>query len=159
MSIHGLGILIYSPFAASHISKGEDYLSTNYLDAADVQRHVQEGTIVGFGTGSSGDFILDIEMGYPSDRKLNSSEFSLRLGVEVRDHLVCFRDLYDLLEWDPVCPQCQAIAIVNGYYHITLCTSLPSSGLLGDNQKISVYLEKLDRLPDLANQGVPTLCW
>jgi hypothetical protein len=158
LDIEGLGILLYSPFAAEHIRPSEDYLSTQYSNATDVVPHVLAGTLVGFGTGSPGVFLLNIHSGYPSEEKMSSSEFRLRLGVEVRDDVLCVRDLYDLLEWDPVCPPAQKIAVASGYYHVTLCSSAPESGILGDEQVIDVYLNALPSLPSLKYDGVPTLC-
>lgn len=91
--ISGLGIIMYSDFAVSHIAKGDDYFSSNYQTPEQVVKHIYEGTIVGFCTSSPGDFILKFKSGYPNEEELNSSEFKLRLGIEVRDNRICIRDL------------------------------------------------------------------
>src|SRR5688500_9807162 len=104
LDVSGLGIILYSPSHAKHIAAGTDYLEADYTTAAQVQQHIQQGTIVGFGTGSSGTFLLRMRSGYPDDEHIDSSDFKLRLGVSVVDELLCFRDLYDLLDWDPTCP-------------------------------------------------------
>src|SRR5438128_2978332 len=104
MNIVGLGIIFHSPESASHIQEGEDYLKSDYTTEEDVQRHIQRGSIVGFGTGSSGTFILKFHAGYPDDRFLQKCEFKLRLGLNCRGGLVCFRDLYDLMDWSATCP-------------------------------------------------------
>jgi hypothetical protein len=158
LDISGLGILMLSPSAASHISEGEDYLSDHYMTGEQVQKHIQAGTIVGFGTGSSGTFILELAKGYPSEEELAASEFKLRLGIEVKDGRVCFRDLYELLSWTADCPEDRTWSMENGFYHITLCSNTPESGILGDEQRIAIYFNRLPAFPRLANLGVPHLC-
>lgn len=51
MDVVGLGIVFHSPRAAAHIAEGEDYLAENYSDDRGVQKHIQAGSIVGFGAG------------------------------------------------------------------------------------------------------------
>jgi hypothetical protein len=158
LDIQGLGIILYSPFAAAHIGEGEDYLNSHYSDEAAVGPHIRSGTIVGFGTGSAGTFTLEFFPGYPDPTTIESHEFKLRLGVLVRDRTLCVRDLYDLLEWTPECPPEQRLSLEDGYYHLTLCSSAPPSGRLGDDQVIRVYLNPVEAMPALKFAGVPTLC-
>jgi hypothetical protein len=158
LEVQGLGILLYSPFAAEHIQQGEDYLSKRYSTPTDVVPQILAGALVGFGTGSPGVFLLRLHSGYPSQEEINSSEFRLRLAVEVRDDVLCVRDLYDLLDWDPSCPPAQKIGVASGYYHVTLCSAPPESGILGDDQTIDVFLHALPSLPSLKYDGVPILC-
>ncbi|MEZ5940218.1 MAG: hypothetical protein R3C18_02425 [Planctomycetaceae bacterium] len=158
INISGLGIIMYSPCFAAHIQEGEDYLQNNYMEEADVQRHIQAGTIVGFGTGTPGTFQLQFSSGYPSAEFLNSAELKLRLGLRCRGGQIYVRDLYDLLEWEPKCPESQVISLPDGIYHVTLCSNRPSSGILGDNQIIHVFLQPLETFPALAKHGVPCLC-
>ena len=61
------------------------------------------------------------------------------------------------MEWCADCPLEQTISIDPGYYHITLCTRKPDSGIWGDKQTIFVYLNKLDSMPELMWPGVPLL--
>lgn len=159
LAIEGLGIIVYSPAQASHIPEGEDYLQTHYSSGPQVQEHVQAGSIVGFGTGSPGTFRVRVFARKPTDEELDACEFKLRLGVRVSDGVVCFRDLYDLLEWHSECPSHQQVRIASGVYELTLTTNLPASGLLGDDQLISAYFLLQDRMPVLETQGVPVLCW
>lgn len=35
---------------------------------------------------------------------------------------------------------------------------MPSSGVLGDDQVIEVFLQELEELPPLSRSGIPTLC-
>jgi hypothetical protein len=158
LDISGLGIVIYSPESAKHIVEGSDYLTRSYTTEQQVQSHIQKGTIVGFGTGSPGTFILRLHSGYPDEAYLQKCEFKLRLGLHCEGGVVCFRDLFDLLQWHHVCPPERVIALDDGFYHVTLCSDMPDSGALGDNQAINVYLQKVDAFPRLAKQGVPTLC-
>lgn len=158
LEITGIGIVFYSPSSAAHIKQGEDYLSSEYTSEHQVQTHIQKGSLVGFGTGSPGVFVLRFHSGYPTDDALERCEFTLRLGLQCVGGEVCFRDLYDLMDWNPNCPQTQILELEDGVYHVTLCSHLPPSGTLGDNQVIDVYLNKLDQFPLLTNEGIPTLC-
>jgi len=158
LDVDGLGIIFYSPFAAAHIAEGEDYFSSHYSNEAQVQPHIQSGTIVGFGTGSPGRFSISIRSGYPSNDVLNASEYRLRLGLQVKDRTVCVRDLYELMEWSAHCPPNQTFELDDGYYHVTLCSNRPPSGIVGDGQEIAAYFNKLPTMPALAKRGVPTLC-
>lgn len=158
LPIDGLGIIFYSPRFAEHIAEGEDYLESNYTTEEEVQSHIQKGTIVGFCTGTPGVFILRFRAGYPGEEVLQNSEFRLRLGLHCAGGKVCFRDLYDLMNWSPYCPDEQTLDLADAFYHVTLCSNRPRSGLLGDEQEIEFYLQPLDNFPSLAKQGIPTLC-
>jgi hypothetical protein len=158
LTISGLGIVFYSPSFAAAIQEGEDYFSTKYANEEGVQRHIQTGTIVGFGTGSSGTFILRFQTGYPTNEEVARREFALRLGVRVMDGMLCFRDLYDLQDWSAAVPEDVKLRIKDGIYHVTLLTDMPASGLLGDDQPLDVYFQPLEAFPALAKGGVPTLC-
>jgi hypothetical protein len=158
LDIAGLGIVFHSPVFAEHIPEGADYLASSYATEQQVQSHIQQGTIVSFGTGTSGTFTLNFCTGYPEKSFLQSCEFKLRLGLHCRGGVVCFRDLYELMDWHADCPANRTLELDDGFYHVTLCSNPPASGILGDNQAISVYLEKLPALPKLASRGIPTLC-
>ena len=158
LKIAGIGIVFYSPQSARHIAEGSDYLTTAYTTEQQVQSHIQRGTLVGFGTSTPGTFSLRFHSGYPDEEYLQRCEFKLRLGLHCVDRIVCFRDLFDLLQWRTACPAGQSIELDDGFYHVTLCSDAPESGILGDDQLIHVYLQKLDEFPRLAKQGIPTLC-
>src|SRR6266540_2042975 len=147
LDISGLGIVFHSPQAAKHIAEGSDYLTSNYMTDQQVQSHIQKGSIVGFGTGSPGIYVLKFHSGYPDDTYLQKCEFKLRLGLECRGGLVCFRDLYELMDWRADCPITQTLKLDDGFYHVTLCSTRPASGVLGDNQEIQFYLHKLEEFP------------
>ncbi len=157
LDIVGLGIIMHSPSATAHIENGADYLVASYSAPEDVDRHIQEGRIVGFGTGSPGSFVIRVLAGYPDDLALERAEFKLRLGL-LSDGVVVFRDLYDLMEWTQKFPVEQSVALAEGIYHVTLCSSTPAGGVLGDGQIVDVYFQALDEFPALASDGVPTLC-
>jgi len=157
LDIAGLGIILYSPRSASHIEEGQDYLESEYTTEEDVQRHIQAGSIVGFGTGLPGTFVLQFHGGYPEKRFLQGCDFKLRLGLACVERRVCFRDLYDLVDWTSECPPEQMIEMDDGIYHVTLCSNRPRSGRIGDGQMIHVYFQKLDMFPALSKHGIPTL--
>ena len=158
INISGLGIILYSRFAVLHISDDEDYFTMNYQSPEQVLAHIYKGTIVGFCTSSPGNYILKFFRGYPDDVFLASNEFKLRLGIHVKEGKIFIRDLYDLMAWSSECPENQSIEVDDGFYHVTLCSNVPDSGVLGDNQVVFVYLKKLDAMPKLYFKGVPTLC-
>ena len=157
IDIEGLGIILYSDFAVKGIEDDEDYLSENYNKPEDVVRHIENGTIVGFCTGSPGQYTLNFKEGYPSEQEVRISDLKLRLGIEVRDNRICVSDLYSLLEWSTE-EEPEFIKIENGFYHITLCGNIPTSGITGDDQWINVYLKRLDSMPELRYSGVPMFC-
>lgn len=159
LEAQGFGFILCSPFATADISDGEDFLESNFEQPSDVEKLAKECSIVGVSTGSPGNFLFEIYYGYPTDDTLEKFEFRLRLGVEVRGKLLEIRDLFDLMDWTKNCPKEQTIKLNDdGFYHITLLSKLPKSGLLGDKQKVLVFLHHLDSKPDVDVKGVPTLC-
>lgn len=158
LQLAGPGVIIYSPSMALNIKEEEDYFSIHYESDRDVQRHIQDGSIVGFGTGSPGDFHFDMFYGYPEDELLKRSEFKLRLGIRNIDGRIIFRDIYDLLNWHTWVPEQQIAAIPMGIYHITMCSNMPPTGVLGDHQHVSIYFNLLNEYPKLAVEGIPHLC-
>jgi len=154
----GFGFILCSPFSTSAIAEGEDYLESSFEKPALVEQQALDGKIVGVSTGTPGRFLFEVFEGYPPNENLDSYKYKLRLGVEVRDRTLQIRDLFDLMEWEANCPNEQKIDIDNGFYHITLLSNDPQSGIPGDNQSILVYLQKLNEMPQLNIQGVPTLC-
>lgn len=157
LELVGLGIIYYSPQHAAHIPPHSDYLEIAYTNAPDVQRHIQAGTIVGFATASPGTFILEIKQGPPPRGRVFQARYKLRQGLRCIGETVCFRDLYDLMDWDPQCPNGQSVAMEDGIYRVTLCSDLPASGVVGDDQRVEMYFERLPQFPQLATEGVPTL--
>jgi hypothetical protein len=158
LDVAGLGIIIYSPFSTDAIQPKEDYLEHSFSDPAKVETQAVEGRIVGVSTGTPGRFILDFADGYPPQEIVDKHRFKLRLGVEVRDQTLCIRDLYDLLQWEPTCPVAQTIGLEDGFYDLTLLSDVPQSDMLGDDQVIKVYFQKVSEMPKLRYNGVPTLC-
>ena len=156
LDVAGLGIIMYSPSSGVHIVPGEDYLTKHLWKERDVQRHIQEGKLVVFQTGP-GTYFLKMLSGYPEPNHFRSAEYKYRIGIRVTDSRVCIRDLYDLLSWDPMCPETQVLGMENGIFHVTLVSNEPASGVLGDEQLIEVYFTKLDEWPALATEGIPTL--
>lgn len=158
LDIVGLGLIVYSPFSAANIVEGDDYLETGFSAPEMVERHAVKGRIVGVSTGTSGRFLVEFYEGAPDNAELSRHSYKLRLGLEVRDRLLCIRDLYDLLDWTPECPPEQELSLDNGFYRLTLLTNDTPSGVLGDDQVIAIYLEHVTELPKLIYNGVPTLC-
>jgi hypothetical protein len=157
LTIAGLGIILYSPRNAAHIARGSDYLSEHFWEPEDVERSLLGGKISAFGTGGGGDYALHLFEGPADDEKMEAHRYKLRLGVEVVGGQLCFRDLYDMLEWEPEVPDAQRLRISDGTYRLTLLTNKPASGWFGDHQRIDIHLEKWDGMPRLRFDGVPVL--
>jgi hypothetical protein len=154
----GLGIIIFSPKAVSHISQGENYLEQHFWEPADVARHVMDCQLTTFCTGSPGRYRISVIGGPPDPIQEANAVFRLRLGLEVHDETICIRDLYDLLDWDPISPQSREFKVANGWYRLTVISSPPPSGIIGDNQTITIYMELVNEKPILRWEGVPNLC-
>lgn len=157
LEIKGLGMILYSPTAVAHISDGADYLQSDFSEPADVARHVMECRLTGFCTGSPGSFRLRF-LGRPPDNDVvEVSRFKLRLGLQVKGGVICVRDLYDLMEWSSACPDTQQLTVPDGWYRLTVFSSPPPSGILGDGQEIGIFLESVEHKPQLRWEGVPSL--
>ena len=157
LSIDGMGIVFFSPETNKDIPEGMNFLDEEYSAPEDVARHIKKGDVVGFCTGTGGDFTLKFREGYPTDKLLEEQDVAIRLGIDLQDDKLCMIDLFWLSEWSSECPPEQILSIKPGYYHITLCTRKPDSGIWGDDQIIYVYLNELDAMPVLAWRGVPLL--
>ncbi|MEW4455458.1 hypothetical protein AB1L30_22505 [Bremerella sp. JC817] len=153
----GLGIIFYSPGSVAHIEQGDDYFGRHYMEAHDVERHVREGSIVGFCTGTAGNFELRILRDAP-DLEATDEEFQLRLALNCQGGRVCFRDLNDLADWETDCPKSQQLLLEDGIYEVTITSNTPASGILGDHQVVDIYFERVESLPQLRLRGAPYLC-
>lgn len=158
LDVTGLGIIFYSKEGIPPISEEEDYLESSYTTVSDVLDHIYQGSLVSFCTGSPGAFTLNVVFSQPDEKLLEISDYRLRLWLNVKGGSVCFRDLYDLMEWDSECPDGQMIKVEDGYYQVTVCTSLPKSGVLGDGQTITLFFNRVNEPPKLKYNGVPLLC-
>jgi len=155
LDIEGLGIIFYSPFAVGHIAIGEDYLQRAFVEAEDIVRHVNACTLSAFGTGGPGEYELIIDSAGVDEDAWDRAQFKLELGLEVRDGVVCFRDLYDLFAWDPQCPGGQQIAMANGFYRIAAYRSYEE---VGEVQPVTLNFVKTERCPALTYTEAPHLC-
>ncbi len=157
LMIDGMGIVFFSPETNRNIPEGYDFLGEEYEEPEDVVKHIKKGDVVGFCTGTSGNFTLKFREGYPKEELLAEYPVALRLGIDIQDDKLCVIDLFWLSDWNPECPEEQIVPIDSGYYHITLCTRKPDSGIWGIEQTIFVYLNKLNSMPELKYLGVPIL--
>ena len=156
LTTDGMGIVFYSPETNKDIPEGYDFLKAEFWQPEEVVKHIYKGDVVGFCTGP-GDYTLKFREGYPDEKLDEEYPVSLRLGIDIQDDKLCMIDLFWLTEWSKDCPEDQILTITPGFYHITLCTRKPNSGVWGDEQTIYVYLNKLDSMPTLKWNGVPTL--
>lgn len=157
LSIDGMGIVMYSPKTVAGIPEGYDYFHNEYALPKQVAEHIKKGDMVGFCTGSGGEYTLKIRKGYPSEALTEEYPLAIRLGIDVQDDQICFIDLFWLTEWYNECPLEQTLKIKKGYYHITLLTRKPETGRWGDHQVIYVFLNRLPSMPELTWTGIPLL--
>jgi hypothetical protein len=158
LDIAGLGFILYSPPAVAHIPEKSNYLKEHFWVGDDVARHVMDCQITAFCTGTPGSFWLRFLGGPLDETAVQPADFKIRLGLQVRSGMICVRDLYDLKCWSVECPIQQQVPIVDGWYRLTVFSSRPSSGVLGDNQIIDIHLEPMTTKPPLRWDGVPQLC-
>ena len=157
LEIAGLGFILYSPFAVAHIADGEDYLQTHFWEPEAVAKHINACTLTGFGTGSPGRYHLSFLDRAASVEEENRATMKLRLGIEVRDGVICVRDLYDLMDWSAACPAEQQVRVRDGFYRLTVLSDPPATGIIGDNQHITVSFERTPKKPLIRHAGVPDL--
>lgn len=157
ITIDGMGIIFCSSKISKKIKNGDDYFSKEYSTPKQVVKHILKGDIVGFCTGSGGNYILKFRNGYPDETLLNQYPIATRLAIVIEENTLQIRDLFELMDWNQECSPEKSICIENGIYHITLCTCKPETGIVGDNQEIYVFLNKLSKFPHLKYDGVPQL--
>ncbi len=155
--LEGLGFILYSPINIPSIESGENFLSSRYRVADQVEPFVQAGSLVGFETGTPGKFLLRFVLGEIDAAIYSESDMRLTLGLVVVGGYFYVRDLYDLIYWEPDCWDEQRVDVDDGMYTLMVCSRTPISGVLGDNQIITVFMRRTDQLPDLSNVGIPSL--
>lgn len=155
--IDGMGIVMYSPAAAADIPVGSDFLSSGFTRPEQVAEHLKKGDIVGFCTGSGGEYTLKVRSGQPPEEISHEYPVSISLGIDARDGMICFADLFWLSEWEPSYPEEQTVRLEGGFYHAAVLTRCPPSGIWGDGQIIYVYLSSVLEMPEMAWDGVPQL--
>jgi hypothetical protein len=138
LDIAGPGVILYSPPAVAHIAEGSNYLQEHFSQPEDVAQHVMACELTAFCTGSPGSFRVRFRDGPPDEAEVETADFKLPLGLRVRDRTICLRDLYDLLDWSQECPAMQRLSVADGWYRLTMFSSRPASGILGDDQAINI---------------------
>lgn len=157
LSLDGIGIAIYSKGCMSDIEDGKNFFNSDLAQPKKAATHICKGDITCFCTGSSGDYLLKIRDGYPDNLLEKEYDVEIRLGLEVKNHVVSFVDIFWLMEWDSDIIENQQIELEDGFYHLTILTKLPEDGYCGSNQVIYIYFKKLDKMPELRWNGVPQL--
>lgn len=158
LQIQGLGFILYSPPAVAHIPEGSNYLQEHFWNPQDVVQHVTGGQLTGFCTGSPGDYQLRFHQGVPEEETLYAADHQLRVALQVHGGVICIRDLYDLMDWTPKCPTAQQLELPDGWYRLTVYSSTPDSGIVGDNQQIDLVFERTAEQPVMRWNDVPLLC-
>lgn len=157
LSTDGPGIVMYSDANMSYVSEGEDFFSKEFQNPDNVAEHIRKGDIIGFNTGSSGTYNITVRTGYPSEKVLEEYPIAIRLALDVKGGSVSVIDLFWLTEWSSEVPDEQKIFLPDGIYHVTVMTRKPDSNIWGDNQKIFMYFNRIEEMPQLTWRGVPGL--
>ena len=156
LTTDGAGIVLYSDNAIT-FEEGEDFFSKEFSTPDKVAEHLAKGDIIGFNTGSSGDFVIKIRNGYPSEKMLAEYPIAIRLAIEVKGGRVNIMDVLWLSEWSDTVPEEQSFMIEDGFYHVTVMTKKPDTGIWGDDQEIFMFFEEIEGMPTMAWKGVPQL--
>ncbi len=157
LSIDGMGMVIYSNKAMEYLEEGENFFSYEFSTPQKVSEHIAKGDIVGFNTGTGGNYHLKIREGNPSKKVNEQFPVSIRLSLEVRGNKISIIDLFWLMEWSNDVPEEQQIDVEEGIYTLTILTRKPDSDIWGDDQEIYIYLNKVEKMPILSWKGVPQL--
>ena len=158
LSTDGMGIILYSDEIGKKYKNGDDVFKLlNYENPKQVASHIQKGDIVGFCTGSSGEYIIKFREGYPNHDVKEKYPISIFMGIVVSGGSINVIDLFDMFEWETCCAEEQKVYVEDGAYEMILCTRQPKSGIYGDNQEIYIYLNKVDKMPKVSWTTVPQL--
>ncbi|MBQ7002576.1 MAG: hypothetical protein IJN57_01225 [Oscillospiraceae bacterium] len=157
LAVDGIGLVIYSDEAMCHVEEGENYFENEFATPEKVAEHIAKGDIVGFCTGTSGNYCIKVREGYPDSKLDEQFPISIRLALNVKGNKISIIDLAWLMEWSPEIPPNQQIYVEEGIYHLTILTRKPSSGMWGDNQIIYIFMNRLHEMPKLGWKGVPQL--
>lgn len=110
-----------------------------------------------FCTGNPGDWYhLIVFDGQLDQTAVRAAKHAIRVGIRIQDRTLCFRDLYDLMEWDPHCPTDQQFDFDDGFYRVTVYTT--PEGLDSSDRIVYLHFEKTLVRPELRWDGVPQLC-
>lgn len=157
LDIDGMGLVLYSEGAVQELVEGENFFQRDYSTPQQVAAHIKKGDIVGFCTGSGGRYHIKFREGYPDESADEQYPVGIRLALDVKGGKISIIDLFWLMEWSRDCPREQQLSVEDGIYHLTVLTAKPASGIWGDNQEIYIYMQKLDKMPELTWEGVPGL--
>lgn len=153
----GLGLIIYSNKAMEYVREGEDFFKNEFSTPKKVAEHIEKGDIVGFCTGTSGEFNIKIREGYPDMEIEKKFPVSINLAINVVGAQVSIIDLAWLMEWSDYVPEDQQIYIEEGFYDLTILTCKPDNEIWGNNQEIYIYFNKISQMPKPIWNGVPQL--
>lgn len=157
ITIDGMGLVLYSSEVMAHVSEGENFFEKEFSTPQKVAEHIGKGDIVGFSTGTGGDFNIKIREGYPDSTLAGQFPISIRLAIEVKGNKLSIIDLFWLMDWCDDVPKEQQVSVKEGIYHLTVLTRKPQSGIWGDTQDIYIFMNKLDEMPKLSWEGIPQL--
>ena len=156
LSTEGPGIVLYSQNSVI-CNEGDDYFSKEFNTPQKVAAHIKKGDIIGFNTGSAGNYNVKIGLDYPSMQLMAEYPVAIRLALDVKGGSVNIIDLFWLSEWSHDVPDEQKIDISDGVYHVTVLTKKPDSGIWGDDQDILIFFKNIEEMPELTWSGVPFL--
>lgn len=178
------GLLIHSPWTM--LGAEPDSVGVlPVLDSRDaVVRELHRGGLVGVATDAPGLCCIEWQRGEPGLALCAQADAMVVVAVDVRDRILCVRDLGDLGRWTASCPPCQSLELSNGFYRLTLllwnssmrthvepecavsndthdphagATAMTSNTAGGLVQRIGIHVERVPRLPLCAHTTMPEL--
>lgn len=157
LHLAGPGFVVYSPYAMASVATGARYLDEHLTEPEDVAAAVRSGRLAACCTGSPGNYHVELYDRAPDVAMLARHTWWIRLAVEIRDRMLCVRDLFDFARWDAACPSTQRVEVPDGIYRLAVGTRPTTSGIVGDDQEIAIAFERAFALPALTWTGVPFL--
>lgn len=161
--IDSMGIVLYSKDMVfiKEMQEGRNFFDEEYKDKKQAVSHIKKGDVVGFCTGTSGNFKLKFRYGEPEKEKKDNFPVSIELGIVVKGKKISVVDLFWLMEWEDEscldCPKEQQIEVEDGIYKLTVLTAKPKSGVWGEEQIIYIYMKQQEKIPILTYNDVPLL--
>jgi len=159
IDINGLGLVALTKEAMRDVTDGTDYLEDVFWDGDNVTALANAGHVVGISTGSSGTYVVNVHLRPPTPEECNA-QFTLTTFIVVEGTQFSLLDLYDLMEWAPELCEDYAVDVPHaGRWKMTWLSSLPLSGVVGDQQQVGLYLEPLAVDADTpVFDDIPELC-
>jgi hypothetical protein len=151
-------LVFFSPASVQWIEDGYDFFTNCYSKASQVVALINDGLIGAVDFGNQGTFWLSpMPKSGLSDVELSEQQFCFEMGLAVMGGRVCFRDLYDLYQWESDLSGAQSFELADGFYKVTLATTVSPELGPGAEQRVLFIYEQMAAMPFFEWQGIPRL--